>query len=392
MLRKVILFSVILSVAGLSLGCKGGGQQGQQMPPPLVIIAEATVEDVHPTESFVGRTDAAMRATITARVNGFLERRLVREGDYVEQGQVLFTIEREQYIAAVRQAESALAQARAGFENARLQKERGQALLESASISQARFDDLTAAEAAARANVAAAEAALSAARLNLTYTSVTSPIAGKVGLINFNIGETIGPNVGALTTVIAQEPMYVLFSVSERQIQSLRREFGVSNNTTFTQALIDGADLQLVLSDGSLYAHKGKINFTDNEIDGTTGSLRIRGEFVNPQGQLTQGQTVTVLVQGKNAVRSVTVPQIALINDVSGRYVLVVDENNNVSRVNVELGERLDGSMQVIRSGLNGGERIIIEGMQKVRPNMPVTAMTREQYNQMIQQQQQQGR
>lgn len=388
MLRKIFLLSAISSIAILVFGCNGNGQQQMQMPPPTVIVTDAAVEDVTPSESFIGKVDAAVKATITARVNGFLEKRLVKEGDSVKQDQLLFTIEKSQYVAAVKQAEGALAQGKATAENARLQKERGKALLASASISQAKYDDLTAADAAARANVEAYEAALAAANVNLAYTDVMSPVAGKVGFINFNIGETVGPSVGALTTVIAQEPMYVVFSVTDRQMQTLRSKYG-GDNMTFSQAIMTNANVQLTLSDGTKYPIIGKINFTDNTLAGTTDSLRVRAEFANPQGALTQGQTVTVYLRSKGAIKNVVVPQMAIINDVGGRYVLVVDANNNVIHTNVVLGEQLEGGKQVIQSGLKGGERVIIEGAQKVRPNTPVNAMTRDQYNQMIQQQQQ---
>jgi membrane fusion protein (multidrug efflux system) len=376
MLRKIILVSVLSSIAILFSGCKKEQPQ-QQMPPPIVIITEVVVENVNHTENFIGNMEAANRATINARVGGFLERRLVQEGDYVVQDQILFTIEKTQYIAALRQAN-------ANAENARQQLQRGRALLNSASISRAQFDNLVAAD-------AVAEAALSTARLNLTYTDVRSPIAGKVGLINFNIGETVGPASGPLTTVIAPEPMFALFSITDRQIQRLRTEYNLSNEMSFGQALMNGADLQIIMSDGSVYPHIGRINFTDNMIDRSTNSLRVRGEFPNPHGQLTQGQTVTVRLRAKDAVEQVVIPQVAVINDVGGRFVLAVDEHSNAVRIDIELGERLEGGRQVVRSGLKGGEKIIIEGMQRVRPNTPVTAMTREQQQQMIMQQQQQG-
>ncbi|MDR2884305.1 MAG: efflux RND transporter periplasmic adaptor subunit [Deferribacteraceae bacterium] len=363
-------------------------QEQQQMPPPTVIVTEAAIEDVTPTESFIGKVDATFKATITARVNGYLENRLVKEGDFVEKDQLLFTIEKTQYVATVKQAAASLTQATATAENAKLQMERGKALVASASISQAKYDDLTAASAAAQANKEAAEAALAAAELNLAYTDVTSPVAGKVGLINFNIGETVGPANGPLTTVINPDPMYVLFSMTDRQMQELRKNLG-GDNMTFNDIITQNAELQIDLSDGSRYNQIGKINFTDNAIEGMTDSLRIRGEFPNPQGELTQGQTVTVYLRSKNAVQSIVIPQVAIINDIGGRYVLAVDAQNNVSRTTVTVGEQLEGGKQVVTSGLKGGERIVIEGAQKVRPNTPVNAMTQDEYQAMLKQQQQ---
>ncbi len=167
MLKRLIITAAAMSVLLMVAGCNGNGKQQQQMPPPTVIVIAAHTDNVTDSENFVGKVDAAVRASIGARVSGFLEKRLVREGDMVKKDQILFTIEKSQYVAAVRQAEASLAQARANLNNAKLQKDRGEALLKSASISQANYDNLNAAYLVAQANTAAAQAALDNARLNL---------------------------------------------------------------------------------------------------------------------------------------------------------------------------------------------------------------------------------
>ncbi|MDR0453190.1 MAG: efflux RND transporter periplasmic adaptor subunit [Deferribacteraceae bacterium] len=390
MFKRVIVLAAIMSAAFIAAGCGKGGNEQRQTPSPTVIVVEAQTDNVISSSSFVGSVEAAIKASIGARVNGFLEKRMVMEGDLVNKDQVLFTIEKSQYSSAVRQAQATLAQANANMKNAMLQKERGEALLQSAGISQANYDNLNAAFLVAQANVSAAYAALENAKLNLSYTDVTSPIEGKVGFINFQIGETVGPSSGIITTVIAQEPMYVVFAVTDRQLQVLRKNYSDNTETDTMTLLADHAEIRITLSDGSLYPHSGKINFMNNAVTGTTDSVRLRGEFPNPEALLKQGQTVSVFVQSKTPEIQIVIPQAALQNDISGKYVLVVSDGGGVERRLVKVGAQIN-EKQVILENLNVGERVIVDGVQKVRPNVPVNALTQEQYSQMLQQQAQQA-
>ncbi len=382
MFKKLLITTIALSTIWITAGCQKKATQPEMPPLPVIITAVGT-EDVTPSDSYTGKLNAATKATITARVNGYLEKRLVNEGDRVKKDQVIFTIEKTQYIAQVEQAQAALAQAKANAYNSKLQKDRAEALLRSASISQSQYDNANAADAVAQANVEAAEAALAAAKLNLQYTNVTSPIDGKIGFINFNIGETVGPSSGQITTIIADDPMYVIFAVSDKQIQDLRKRYGIDESMNMTEAFSKHADLQLVLSDNSVYKYTGIINFTDNAMVADTGSLRMRGVFANPAGQLLQGQTVTVRLQSKTKVNNIVIPQIALLTDLVGKYVLAVDNDSKVQRKNVNLGAIID-SKQIVISGLNVGDRIIIDGLQKVRIGQTVNPMTQNEYNQMM--------
>ncbi|MDR2870160.1 MAG: efflux RND transporter periplasmic adaptor subunit, partial [Deferribacteraceae bacterium] len=286
--------------------------------------------------------------------------------------------EKSQYQAAVRQAEAALAQARAKNNNASSQRERARVLFESNSIAKATYDDAVAASLAEQANVAAAQAALVTARLNLQYTEVASPIDGRVGLVTYNIGETIGPSSGTIVQVIAPDPMYVYFSVSDRQLQELRSRYS---------DLMNDVSLDISFASGFTYPEKGKINFIDNAVSGSTDSIRIRGVIGNPTGVLTSGQTMTVGVTSNVEQSVVTVPQAAIINDIGNKYVLAIEEGGIAQRRNIVTGTILASGRQVVTQGLTIGDTIIVDGIQKATVGQPVTPLTQEQYNAMIQQQ-----
>ena len=382
MFKKVLIVMVAVVIM---IGCNKNGQDGQQeMPPPPVIVEKVTTENVRTKDSYVGKLDAAAQAAITARVSGFLEKILVKEGDFVKKGQVLFTIEKSQYQATVKQAEATLAQAKANANNSALQRERAKALLESDGISQSKYDDVVASDIASQASVASAQAALDTARLNLQYTEVASPIDGKVGLIAYNIGETVSASSGTIVQVIAPDPMYVLFSLSDRQLQELRSRYN---------DLMNDVSLEISFSSGIPYSEKGKINFIDNAVSSATDSIRIRGIISNPNGVLTSGQTVTVSITSNTEQAMVTVPQASVINDIGGKYVLIVDSEGKAQRQNVTVGALLGDGKQIITDGLKVDDTIIIDGVQKVQIGGVVTAMTKAEYDAMVQQQmQQQGK
>lgn len=392
MLRKIL---IIIAVPFLLIACNGG-EKSQEMPPPIVIVETVETKEVKSSENFIGKIDAVNKASITVRVSGFLEKILVKEGDYVKKDQLLFTIEKSSYEASVRSAEASLAQANANAHNTALQRERSKALVDSASISRATYDNVVAADEVAKANVAAAKAGLANARLNLEYTDVVAPIDGKVGLITANIGETVSPSSGVVTTVIAPNPMYVIFTMTDRQYQQLRRDYNQTNGSSDLFKLVD---LQLVLSDGREYAHMGTLNFVDNAVGSGTDSIRMRGVFDNPEGLLVQGQTVTVKVLSKKTENTVVIPQRAVVNDIGGKYVIVIKEGEMkedkptyiASRRTVEVGAILPDAMQVVISGLSAGEMIIVDGVQKVTMNAPVVPMTQEQVDAMSKQQAQPG-
>lgn len=390
MLRKLVLIAMIITSVGMFTGCKKNEQaqqSGAAQPSPTVVVDSAILQNIAASETFVGTVDAAVKASITARVSGFLEKKLVKEGDNVEKGQILFTIEKNQYAAEVKSAEATLAQMKADEHNAKLQRDRGEALLKSSSISQSNFDTLEATYLKAVANVAAAKAALDVAKLNLSYTDIRSPINGQVGFISPNIGETISASSGEITEIISMEPMYVVFSVTDRQLQNIRKKFAQNSDIESMEQLTEYTQLRIVLSDGTEYPELGRMNFVNNKVTDNTDAIKLRAVFdKNMSNMLRDGQTVTVFLESKTKTETLTVSQIAVMNDIGGTYVLVVNKDNAVERKNVTLGSLVGNARQIVLSGLENGDRVIVDGVQKVRIGATVVPMTQDEYNNMAQQ------
>ena len=330
---------------------------------PRVLVASVERREVTPSFVYVGRVEAAETVDLVARVEGFLERRAFREGSDVEPGDLLFLIEQAPYRIAVEQREADLAGAQATLDNAKGDFERKQSLVERKTLAPSALDEARAALGAARASVQQAQAALRRARLDLSYTEVTSPIAGRAGRAAFSAGAFVRPNGGVLATVTSLDPVHVTIAVPERDLIEARRQ---------------GIDLDdppvapsLRLSDGSDYEHTGDFDFLAPAVDRATDTVLARAVFPNPDGVLVPGQFVTVIVREKQPLSTLVVPQAAVQRDRQGRFVLVVDRADRVEVRRVTLGDRA-GTAWAVSDGLAEGERVIVQGLQKVRPDMAV--------------------
>ncbi len=336
-----------------------------QAPPPTVGVAAVDHADVTPRSRFVGRAEAIDRVELRARVTGFLEQRLFEQGDRVGAGDLLFVIEPEPYRARLAQREAELASARAEVANARAQLDRGLQLLERGNIPEAEVDERRARLLVAEGKMQEADAAVEVAELDLTYTHVTAPIDGRIGRYAYSIGAFVGPQSGALATIVQQDPIYVTFPVSQRIITEARQE-----------AIRTGGPTDLVvraeLPTGELYAETGALSFTDVEVQRGTDTLTVRATFANPDGLLTPGQFLDVVIEAGEPQQALVVPSSALLIEQSGTHVLVVGDDDVVERRRVALGEAIDGGDVVVTDGLEPGERIIVEGIQKVRPGQAV--------------------
>jgi membrane fusion protein (multidrug efflux system) len=308
----------------------------------------------------------------------------VKEGQTVKKGQILFVIDKEPFQLSVNQAQSAVDQAKVQADKTKADRERALRLLRGKSITQARYDDAVAADKAAQAAYNGAVANLKSAKLNLSYTDVTAPIGGKIGVINFNVGEQINPSAGPITNIVGDGNIIASFSLSERTLAELRRRFSVKVNPQLEVAIRKMANLELVLNDGTVYSEQGVLTFADNAVSATVDSLRMKGSFPNPKGELISGQTVTVRITAKKPVTTIVVPQSAILNDIGGKYVLIVSESGEVSRRGVALGAELPGGRQVINGGLADGEVIVVDGVQKARPGGVVNALSRDAYEKML--------
>lgn len=336
-----------------------GGAAGQ--PPPSVVVEVARLADVSNRQTFTGRVQAVDKVRIRARVEGFLKSRGFEEGGEVKKDQVLFEIEKEPYEAALALAEANVANARAGLVLANATYDRVSELAGRGTASEAQFDDARSKKAQAEANVAAQEANLATATLNLGYTEIRAPLDGRIGKATYSVGELIGPQSEPLATIVAQDPVYVAFPVPQRIFLDVRRQ-GRAAETV---------DVKLQLADGSTYEHVGVVAFAEVETNIGTDTITVRASFPNPKRILVDQQLVGVTVVGKEPEQKLVVSQSTILLDQKGAYLMIVGEDNTVESRRVELGEQR-GPDIVVNSGLSAGERVIIYGLQRVRPGIKV--------------------
>jgi membrane fusion protein (multidrug efflux system) len=338
-------------------------------PAAAVGVVQAERRPVTQGASFVGRLQAAQRVELRARVTGFLERVAFTEGQLVEEGAELFQIEQAPFLAALHEAEAAVQRAVADHRNAALQRQRADELVRTNSIPVATRDQRIAEEAMAQASVASAEASLERARVNIGYTTITAPIAGRIGRSALTRGNVVGPESGVLALLVSQDPMHVVFPVSQRQFLELRRRLREGRSQ---EEAIAESHVRLHFSDGTEYGQVGRINFVDVTVDRATDTVTVRAAIPNPDGILVDGQYANIVVEGDRPEERVVVPQAALVADQEGVYVLVVEDGKAAVR-RVRTGASV-GAGVVVQQGLAGGEQVIVDGLQRVRAGQAVRA------------------
>jgi membrane fusion protein (multidrug efflux system) len=366
--RSAAVPVVVLALSLALAGCGDGGRTAAvaPAPPPAVTVVKIAQEELRPTITFTGRIAATDKVELRARVDGFLDERRFTEGAKVKQGDVLFVIEKAPYEAAVAEAKALIAKAQAELDLANIEVERQSTLVSKDVAAKARLDQATANQGSAQGEVDQQKAALTQAELNLSYTDVTAPLAGRIGAATFSVGSFVGPSSGTLATLVAQDPIYATFPVTQRQILDLRKAQGGKIDPT-------EAVIYLQLADGSRYPQPGKINFVDVTVNQGTDTLTVRASFPNPDGFLVDGQLVTVVAETGKPETVLTVPQQAIQVDQAGAFVLVVNAESKVEARRIEAG-RSDGTRLVVTKGLTAGEQVITEGIQKVRPGQVVNA------------------
>lgn len=345
------------------------GGPGGGMPPPEVEVITVTPRNVPRTVEAPGRLQAVRTAEVRARVEGILERRTYTEGSEVKAGAVLFRIDSRTLAANVEAAKATLARGQAQKLIAGQNLDRMQALVASNAISKQEFDQAMAAKAQANADVAAAQAALSKTEIDLSYASVTAPISGRIGRALVTEGALVGKGEATpLANIEQYEPIWVNFSQSSAEFLNLRE------NLRSGKAKASQAPLKLVLENGREYAHPGKLLFNDLAIDPATGSVGLRAEFPNPERSLLPGQFVTVRLPVAQAENVIVVPQRAVQASPQGQAVMLVGADGKVMPQPVKTGG-LSGADWIIAEGLKGGERVIVNGIQKARPGSQVKAI-----------------
>lgn len=356
-----------LSAAGsiliLGLAFPADAQQTAPATIPVgTVVAEKTA--VAKALEFVGRVEAIDRVEIKARVTGYLEAVLFKEGDAVKENAPLYSIEKGLFAAAVKQAEGALERAKAAKVLTEVQLQRAEDLLAKASGTVVARDQALAADQQAKGAILEAEANLQTAKINLGYTDIVSPISGKIGRTSITKGNVVGPEKGTLTTIVSQNPMYVTFPVSQRDFLRAQQTGQGPDVKSFK--------VKLRYSDGTLYDQVGEVNFIDVTVDRSTDTVTARATMPNPKAGLIDGQLMTVVVETATPDQKIVVPQAALIADQGGVYVFVVEDGKAAVKRIKTSGE--SGAGVVVDSGLSGGELVIVEGLQNVRPGAAVRA------------------
>ena len=356
------------------LGCANPDQT--KPPPPEVVVVQIEQKDVPIRKEWIGTLEGLVNAQIKPQVTGYLLRQTYQEGSFVKKGQLLFEIDPRTFQAALDEArgklanaEGQLATAQANQVKAQIDVDRYGPLVKEQAISQQDYDHAVQANSAAKAQVAAAKAGIEAAKgqvatvqLNLGFTKVVSLIDGVAGIAQAQIGDLVGQST-LLTTVSTLDPIKVYFPVSEREYLDYAREN--------PDAARNHPALEMVLADGSIYPHKGKISFADRQVDVKTGTLRVQGVFPNPGNVLRPGQYARVRAVIKTRQDALLVPQSA-VTELQGNYQLaVVNSENKVEIRPVKVGERA-GTDWIIEDGVKPGEKIVAEGLQKVQAGMIV--------------------
>jgi membrane fusion protein, multidrug efflux system len=356
--------SILLPLLG---ACDQQKQASAPPPPPAVGVEFAALKGVSRSDQFVGRIKAVGTVGIRARVEGFLEKVLFIEGQDVKAGDLIYQIEKDTYQALVDQAKANLAAAEAQAVNAELQYNRAVQLVKNQYTPQATVDQDKAALGTTKAQVLQAQAALTQAAINLDYTDIRAPIAGRIGRTAYDVGNLVNPASGVLATIVSQDPIYVLFPVSQRQLEDIRESRRQQDGT------LTKIEIRVTRSNGEPYPLPGVWNFTDPQVDQQTDTLIMRATLPNPDRSLVDGQFVSVDLRERKEQPRLVVPQAALQVDQAGYYVLIVNGDSNVEQRRVTVGPS-QGLDTVIQSGLKLGEQVIVEGVQKVRPGQKVKA------------------
>lgn len=356
------LLSAIFVLAAIFCGACESEKAKPAPPPPGVTVGTVVQKDVQISKEWVGTMVGNIDAEIRPKVDGFLLKRVYTEGSYVKAGQAMFLLDQRQTEASVEQAQGQLERARAALAQAQIDVKRYTPLVAQKAVSQAELDNAQSMQRAATAEVAAAQAVLDNAKLNLGWSTVSSPISGVAGVAKVGVGDLMTPTT-VMTTVSAVDPIYVDFSITEQDYLRFVRE--KSGRTA-------GRRLVLTLGDGSVFAHTGHALLLNREVDSRTGTIQVRAAFPNPGNVLRPGQYARISAVTENRKNALLIPQRA-ISELQGLYqVGVVGADNKVAIRNVTPGPQF-GDMWVIESGLQPGEKIVVDGLQRIRDGMTVT-------------------
>ena len=368
---QVLLLPLILTVLPVSAGA-----QPASAGPPAIGVVRAERQQITQTDEFIGRIQSIGRVALVARVSAYLEKRLFVEGSEVKQGDLLYQLEQPPFQAQVDADKANVAQLEAQYTYAQQQLARSQYLIKTPAGQQQTVDQDVANERSLAAQVASAKAQLETAEINLGYTEIRAPIDGKISATEVTEGNVVSPTSGTLANLVSQDPMYVNFPVSVRTGLDLRNRYEPKGG-------FNAVVLKLRLPDGRIYGQDGKLDYVSPTVATNTDTVTVRGVFPNPlipglpvngpaARELFDGEFVTVLQEGVEPITVLAIPRAAVLSDQQGDYVYVVDAQNKAQRRPIQLGQSTP-STAVVSNGLTEGELVISEGLQRVRPDQPVS-------------------
>ena len=367
------LGAILLSL--LLVGCDNSVAQNAAPPAPAVNAADVVVKSISQWDSFNGRIEAVESVQLRPRVSGYIDKVNFTDGQEVKKGEVLFTIDDRTYRAALEQAQATLERAKTQASLARSEANRTDKLINTNLVSREEWEQRRAAAIQAQADIRAAQAAVDAAQLNLDFTKVTAPIDGRASRALITSGNlvTAGDSASVLTTLVSQKTVYVYFDVDEStylHYQNLaRRGQGASSNHT-------ALPVEIGLAGEEGYPHQGKVDFLDNQLAPSTGTIRMRALLDNAQRQFTPGLFARVRLPGSAEFQATLIDDKAVLTDQDRKYVYIVDKEGKAQRRDITPGRLADG-LRIVQQGLKPGDKVIVDGLQKVfMPGMPVNAKT----------------
>ncbi len=370
--RKMLL-AALLTVLVAACGKSGNGNApgaGAERPPAEVGVVTVSQGDVGLVSELPGRLEASRVAQVRARAAGILQKRLFREGSDVKAGQPLFTIDSAPYAAQVASAKAGQSRAEANLAQATGLAERYKTLVQANAVSKQEYANAVAAQKQAEADVAVGRANVQTASINLGYAAVTAPISGRIGRALVTEGALVGQGDATQLAVIQQiNPMYVNFTQSASEVMKLRN--GLESGQFKRANGVQAASVRIVLEDGSEYAKPGRLLFSDLTVDATTGQITLRAEVPNPNGDLLPGLYVRVRLEQAQATNALTLPQQAVTRTAQGDTVMVVGEDGKVSPRTIKVGSA-KGNQWVVLEGLKTGEKVMVDGFQKLQPGATV--------------------
>ena len=361
----------VILAAWAAVGMMPAAGRAQRPPggPPVVGVAEVHSRPVTSTSQYIGRIQAIDSVALVARVTAFLEKRLFTEGAEIKKGDLLYVLEQGPFQAQVLAQQGNLAEAQANIVNASVNFQRQKTLLNTPAGQKQAFDNALATQRGNAGIVVTAQGNLQAAQINLAYTEIRAPIDGRISATAVNQGNVVSPTSGTLATIVSQDPMYVAFPVATRDVVSLQKKYASVGG-------LGAVKLSLQLTNGDSYDQTGTLDYVAPTVSANTDTITLRATVPNPERdggdkggvstrQLVDGAFVTVLISDPHPVVAVVIPRAAVLSDQQGDYVYVLDAQNRAQRANLKLGETIEGD-QVVDSGLSDGQRIIVDGVQRV--------------------------